>query len=303
MHAEIQQILHPGQSVHPEAAEADAFFIARSAKARPGHRAVAETSPVQIDLEAGDRILISHVLPVGAIEREAFQRKALHLQEAAVPEAAQHAVRLQDRRLVDQEINIAGRAQAEIAKNGLSERQAFQNTDRDAAGLKFLDQAPQFGEGAERPMGAVGRFLLQLSQNCLAFRRLRVRHAGTQSVGDQRHEPMVLDQAEKTLPVELASRSLADEFAILLPLRPPCAQQKQIEFGRTIGLPPLGWIRGVVLTILRIPPAPGHRHPRYIRCLRGLKNGSGRPTRDRGIPSPRGYCKAASPCIVQKERI
>jgi hypothetical protein len=103
----------------------------------------------------------------------------------------------------------------------------------DVVGTKLLDHAPKFGDSAKGLVGAEGRNLLQLSQNRLAFRRPRFRYAGLPSMEDQRRETMVLNELEKSLPVELAGRSLADEFAVLRPLRPPRAQQKQIQFGRT----------------------------------------------------------------------
>jgi hypothetical protein len=47
-------------------------------------------------------------------------------------------------------------------------------------------------------------------------------------VEDQGLETMVPDKPEEEPPIELAGRSVADEFAVFGPLRPPRAQQKQI---------------------------------------------------------------------------
>jgi hypothetical protein len=51
---------------------------------------------VEVDLEAGGRVAVSEVLPVGAVEGEALWSEAVEREEAAVAEAAEQAVGIED---------------------------------------------------------------------------------------------------------------------------------------------------------------------------------------------------------------
>jgi hypothetical protein len=134
---------------------------------------------MQIDLKAGGRIAISQVLPVRAIESQTLGRKTMDPEETAVSEAAQHPVGLEDRRPVDQKINVSGRTEAEIAKDRLREWNPLKDAHCDVAGTKLLDHAPKFGEGPKRLVGAGNRKLLELCKRHLASGRWRFGEAGT----------------------------------------------------------------------------------------------------------------------------
>jgi hypothetical protein len=51
--------------------------------------------------------------------------------------------------LVDEQVDIAGGAQADIAVDGLGEGKAFEDAERDAAIMEILRDAAEFGEAAQ----------------------------------------------------------------------------------------------------------------------------------------------------------
>src|SRR6266702_4328675 len=267
VNAEIQQALHPGESVHAKASERDRLVRAGSAEGGARHLRIAETSPMQIDFEAGGGILVGEVFPVGAVERQPFGRKTVDPEHAAVSEVPQNLVGLDNSRLVDQEVDVSRCAQAKIAEDGLRERQAFQHSYRSVVVLKFFDDTPEFGQRAQHLMGTLHRKLPKPGKDCGEFRRWRVPIRCVQILRDQRHQAMTLDKEEKTLQVEPRVGQVADALAVFRPLGPTRAEQHQIQFRRQVGLPILRYIRGMVPSLLQVSQPLCDRYSRYIRAV------------------------------------
>jgi hypothetical protein len=195
---------------------------------------------VEVDLEAGGGIDIGDILPMVAVEDDAFGCEAVEVEEAAVAEVAQDAVGGEDGDGVDEEVDVSGGAEAEVAERGLGEGKAFEDADGDVVRLEFVNDAAEFGEGAERLVGVGGGEFAELGEDGLAGGVWRcgavlvcrqLGEGGVEIVGDDGDEAVVLREEEETRPFEQAGGEFADEAGVFWTLGPAGAEEEEVEFG------------------------------------------------------------------------
>ncbi len=93
---------------------------------------------------------------------------------------------------------------------------------------------------------------LQLGEYKTKFRGSGTFDRGIQIVRDQRNQPMMLNQQEKTLPIELPCGLHLDPLAVFRPERPAGTGQQQIKLRGQVSLPLRGCLRGMIRSILQV---------------------------------------------------